>query len=182
MPRLIAVIGLPGSGKTTVGEVLIKRGYQRIYFGAVTFDKLKQAGLEVNEKNERMIREQLRAEHGAAAYAKLNIPKIEVGLKAGDVMIESMYSWEEYLLLRDKFPQLEVLAVYAPPKVRSERLANRPVRPLTEAEVRSRDISQIENLHQAGPIAMADWTFVNTGTEQELIKSVEEYLDGSQKS
>lgn len=182
MPRLIAVIGLPGSGKTTVGELLIKRGYERVYFGEVTFDKLKEAGLEVNEKNERMIREQLRAEHGIAAYAKLNIPRIERALAKGDVLVESMYSWEEYLLLKEQFPQLEVWAIYAPPKLRYQRLSQRPERPLTTEQARSRDVSQIENLHQAGPIAMADWTFLNTGSTKELREAVEEYLNDRAKS
>ncbi|QQG49997.1 MAG: AAA family ATPase [Candidatus Berkelbacteria bacterium] len=178
MPRLVALVGMPGSGKSVATAIFVSNGFQKIYFGDLTFEKLQEEGLEVNEKNERLMRERLRAEHGMSAYAKLSIPKIERLLKKGDVVIESMYSWEEYLVLKEKFPYLEVMAIYSPPQLRAKRLAVRPHRPLSESEVRSRDHSQIEKLQQAGPIAMADVTVVNTGSEEELKKEVEKYIDG----
>ncbi len=178
MSRLIALVGMPGSGKSVATAVFTERGFQKIYFGDLTFEKLQEEGLEVNGKNERMMRERLPAEQGMSAYAKLNVPKIERLLKKGDVIIESMYSWDEYLVLKEKFPYLEVMAIYSPPRLRAKRLAVRPRRPLTEDEVRSRDHSQIEKLQQAGPIAMADVTVVNTGSEEELKKEVEKFIDG----
>lgn len=178
MSRLVALVGMPGSGKSVATAVFTQRGFQKIYFGDLTFEKLKETGQEINEQNERAMREKLRHDHGMAAYALLNTPKIETLLKQGDVVIESMYSWEEYLVLKGKFPFLQVMAIYSPPKLRSQRLAVRPVRPLTEDEVNSRDKSQIELLHQAGPIAIADVTVVNTGSEDELKKEVEKFIDG----
>jgi dephospho-CoA kinase len=182
MARLIALVGLPGAGKSTVTDVLVAHGFERVYFGGLTLEKLHEAGLEVNETNERSMREQLRRDHGMAAYAKLNVPKIEAALTRGPTIIDGLYSWEEYLFLREHFPQMEVVAVYAPPKLRYERLGTRKERPLSEPEVRSREESQIENINQAGPIAMADWTFVNVGGTKELIRSVEEYINGNKKS
>ncbi len=178
MNRLVALVGLPGAGKSSVTRVFTTSGYQPVYFGGLTLEKLAEAGLEANEANERMMREKLRADHGMAAYAKLNIPKIEACLKQGDVIIDGLYSWEEYLLLGEHFSALEVVAVYAPPKTRYQRLAIRKERPLNEQEVRSREISQIENVHQAGPIAMADHTFVNLGSEKDLIHQVKEFING----
>lgn len=168
MARLVALVGLPGAGKSVVTDVFVSDGFHKIYFGALTLDKLHEEGLEVNEKNERMMREKLRADHGMAAYATLNIPKIENLLRQGDVVVDGLYSWEEYLVLKEKFPFLEVLAIYAPPKDRYTRLAKRPERPLTNEEAKARDYSEIEKLHKAGPIAMADHTVVNTGSEEEL--------------
>jgi dephospho-CoA kinase len=182
MPRLVALVGLPGAGKSVVTEQFVRRNFQRIYFGDLTFDRLKEEGLAISEENERKMREKLREEHGIAAYAVLNVPKITELLKKGDVVVESMYSWEEYLVLKEKFPLLEVVAVYAPPSLRYERLSNRPHRPLKKSEVQSREASQIEKLHQAGPIAMADWTFLNVGDTNELIQAVEEYLDVTTQS
>lgn len=182
MARLIALVGLPGAGKSTVTDVLVAHGYERVYFGGLTLEKLTEAGLEVNEANERTMREQLRRDHGMAAYAKLNVPKIEAALKKGSVIIDGLYSWEEYLFLRNKFDQLEVVAVYAPPRIRYQRLSTRKDRPLTEDEVRSREIPQIENINQAGPIAMADWTFINVGSTNDLISATEEYINGNKKS
>ena len=53
------------------------------------------------------------------------------------------------------------------------RLSKRKIRPLTEEEARSRDISEIENLHKGGPIAMADFLVVNDGSEKEFLMKLE---------
>lgn len=178
MPRLIALVGLPGSGKSTVNDVCKQRGFGCIHFGDITSEKLQESNLPVNEDNERAMRESLRKEHGMAAYATLNIPKIEDLLSNGDTIIDGLYSWEEYLVLKEKFPEMVVWAVYASPANRYARLEHRPVRPLTADEAKSRDYSQIENLHQAGPIAMADWTFINMGERDDLINEVVKKING----
>lgn len=178
MPRLIALVGLPGAGKSTVTEIFTDQGYQRVYFGGLTIDKLTESGQAINEVNERKMREELRSTYGMGAYALLNLPKVETALTKGKTIIDDLYSWEEYLLIKEKFPYVKILAVYAPPAVRYQRLAKRKVRPLTTEEAASRDQAQIENLHQAGPIAVADWTFLNLGTKDELVKMVKIYIDG----
>lgn len=178
MARLIALVGLPGAGKSTATAVFLKHGYSQVYFGGITFEKLKESGQDVNEKNERAIREKLRADHGMAAYAILSLPKIEASLKKGDTVIDDMYSWEEYVYLKEKFPFLETVAVFAPPRLRYQRLEIRPGRPQTQEHSKSRETAQIENLNQGGPIARADWTLLNTGTEKYLVKQVEDYING----
>lgn len=178
MHRLVAIVGLPGAGKSAVVEEFEAAGYQKVYFGGLTMEKLNEAGLEVNEKNERMMREKLRKDHGMAAYALLNIPKIEAGLKVSNVVADGLLSWEEYLILKEKFPFMETVAIWAPPKLRYERLASRPVRPLSQADVESRDKAQIEKLNQGGPIVMADALIVNTGTEAELKQALKGIIDG----
>jgi dephospho-CoA kinase len=172
MKQLLAIVGLPGSGKSEVVKLVEEKGFAKIYFGGMTIEKLKEENLEVNEQNERMMREKLRRDHGMAAYATLNLPKIKETLAKSSVVIDGLYSWEEYLVLKKEFPEMVVVAVYASPKTRSTRLANRPIRPLTPDQVLSRDHAQIENLHQAGPIAMADFTIVNEGDLADVEKQV----------
>jgi len=172
MKQLLAIVGLPGSGKSEVVKLVEERGFAKIYFGGMTIEKLKEENLEVNEQNERMMREKLRRDHGMAAYATLNLPKIKAALLKGSVVIDGLYSWEEYLVLKKEFPEMVVVAVCASPKTRSTRLASRPIRPLTPEQVQSRDYAQIENLHQAGPIAMADFTIVNEGDLADVEKQV----------
>ncbi len=176
----MAVVGLPGAGKSEVVAEFVAAGFTKVYFGGLTLEKINEAGLEINEANERLIREKLRADHGMAAYAKLNLPKIESGLKLANVVIDGLYSWEEYLVLREKFPSMTVVAVYGPPRLRYQRLADRPVRPLTSKECQGRDYSQIENLHQAGPIAMAEQTVANIGTLADLKKTVRELINAQE--
>ena len=59
MGKIIAIVGMCGSGKSVASEYLIGLGYKRVYFGGVTMDKLKESGLDVNPDNEKMMRERL---------------------------------------------------------------------------------------------------------------------------
>jgi dephospho-CoA kinase len=160
-------------------EVIEKLGFKKVYFGGLTLEVVKERGLAVNEENERKVRESLRQEHGMAAYAKLNLPKIKALLDSGEqVEVDGLYSWEEYLVLKDALPQMKLIGIYAPPELRYQRLSQRKIRPLTKDVAISRDYAQIEKLHQAGPIAMADFTITNTGSLNELEKMVEGIING----
>ncbi len=167
--RIAAIVGMAGSGKSEVAAFLTSHGLRYIHFGDVTQLELRNRGLPVNEANERIIREELRAVHGMAAYAVLNLSRIQEALASGGVVVDGLYSWEEYLVLKERFGEaVIVVAVAASPAIRQARLAARPVRPLTALEVASRDRAEIENLNKGGPIAMADITLVNEGTLAEL--------------
>lgn len=183
--KIICIVGMPGSGKSMVSDELVKRGFSYLRFGQITLDKVKEEGLEVNENNERKIREAIRKEYGMGAFAILNIPKIEELLKKSNVVIDGLYSWSEYKILKDKYEDsVYVIAVYAPPELRYKRLENRIIandekqrfRSFTKEEAKARDYAEIENLEKGGPIAMADFTIVNTGTIEELKEKVDEIL------
>lgn len=175
---ILAVVGLAGAGKTEATKYLMeKTGWPKIYFADFTFDEMKLRGLEINEANERKMREELRATFGMGAYAVKNMPKIKEFFKTSSVIIESLYSWEEYLIMKQEFGDaFKVLAIFSSFSSRADRMAGRPLRPLTAAELESRDKSQIENLHQAGPIARADWTIINEGSQQELFGKIDEVV------
>jgi dephospho-CoA kinase len=174
---LLAIVGLPGAGKTEATEYLIKKaGWPKIYFGQAVVDEASKRGIP-GEAGERSVREEFRAKDGMAAMAIANMPAIKSTFETSSVILESMYSWEEYLELKKEFGEsFKVLAIYASSATRISRMANRPVRPLTADELQSRDYSQIENLHQAGPIARADWTVVNEGTLQDLFLNIDKIL------
>ena len=179
--NIIAIVGLTGSGKTETAKYIERKGYTKIRFGDITEEELQNRNLEINEKNERFIREKLREELGMGAYAIKNIPKIDKAVAEGKkIVIDGLYSWEEYLELKKRYgDDITILAVYAPPKERYRRLGVRKIRPLTREEGQSRDIAEIENINKAGPISMADYTILNTGSLEDLreksIKFLEEF-------
>lgn len=179
MAIVLAILGLTGSGKSEAAAYLKKKGFPVVRFGDATEEEMKKRGIPVNEANERKVREQLRKEHGMAVYAKLNAPRIEAALKKSKIaVVDGLYSWEEYLFLKEKYGKaLVTLAVWAPPALRYERLAKRPVRPLTLEESKSRDASEIENLNKGGPIAMADFTIDNRDGLGELHKQLDAILE-----
>jgi dephospho-CoA kinase len=171
---IIATVGMCGSGKSVAGERLEELGFAKVYFGGLTIEEVKRRGLEVNEKNERAVREELRRTHGMGAFAALSLPVIEAFLAQGRrVLIDGLYSFSEYKILKEKFgDRLLVIALFTPRSERYGRLAKRKERPLTRAEAVSRDYSEIENIEKGGPIALADYTIVNDGTKEELRGSV----------
>lgn len=172
--NIIAVVGLAFSGKSEATKFFIEKGYKRAYFAQPIFDELEKRGLEINEKNERAVREDLRKEFGMGVAAIRMLPKIRE--LTGNIVIESMYSWDEYKIVKEEFPELKVIAIVASPKIRYERTKHRKERPYTLEEIKSRDYSQIEKLDQAGPISMADFTIINEGTKEELIKELERVI------
>jgi dephospho-CoA kinase len=177
MNKIIAVIGMCGSGKSEAVKFFVEHEYKRVYFGGVVINEVKRLGLEVNEHNERQTRENLRKEFGMGAMAVKSIPVIEELIKESNVVIESLYSWQEFKIINDKFGNsFKLLAVYATKALRYERLLKRHIRPLTNDESLSRDISEIEKLDKGGPIAFADFTVLNDGSLEELNQQLNNYL------
>lgn len=157
-------MGMPGSGKSEAAAVFSANGYTTVRFGDITEEELKARGLKQTPSTERLVRQDIRAKSGMAAYAIRSIPRIDEARRAGPVVADGMYSWEEYLELKKRYGgSLVVIAVFAPPSLRYERLRSRKVRPLTIEEAMLRDRAEIEELNKGGPIAMADATILNDG-------------------
>ena len=176
MKKVVAVVGMCGSGKSEITNMFIRDGYKKIYFGDVTLREVKRNGLEVNEKNEKATRESLRAEHGKSAYAKILLPDITEAMKETDVVLDGMYSWSEYKYLKDNLDtELVILAVVTNRSVRQARLKNRPIRPLDQKNAEARDIAEIENIEKGGPIAFADYYVMNNDSLENLSKQYEEF-------
>jgi len=112
-----------------------------------------------------------------SAYAKLNLPRIDASLKSSNVVVDGLYSWEEYTLLKDRYDEkFSTVAVWSSQATRHARLRNRARRPLTVEEAANRDRAEIENTNKGGPIAMADFTIVNEASLKELEKETERVL------
>jgi dephospho-CoA kinase len=167
--KVVAIVGMAGSGKSEVARVFENADFVRIRFGDITDEELKKRGLPRNEENERTVREDLRIEYGMGAYAELNKPKIDKTLESANVVIDGLYSWAEYVELNMKYKEkFFVLAVYSSPATRYSRLLNRQERSLSREEAEDRDTTEIENSDKGGPIAMADFTIVNETSVEDL--------------
>jgi dephospho-CoA kinase len=177
MRKVVAIVGMAGSGKSEVARVFESQGFVRVRFGDITDDEMKKRCLERTEPSERYCRELLRKEFGMAAYAILNQPRIDAALENADVVADGLYSWEEYLAFKSYYShKFYVVAVYASPETRYARLAERNHRALNVEEAASRDKSEIENLNKGGPIAMADHAIINESTLADLRKQAESIL------
>jgi len=175
--KVVSIVGMAGAGKSEVAKLFQENGFTRIRFGDVTDQEIRKKGLELNEKNERHIRELLRQEQGMDAYAKLNLPAIDLDLKHSDVVIDGLYSWEEYIFLKSYYGEkFYVVAVWASPGMRYTRLGSRLDRHLALEEAASRDKAEIENSNKGGPIAMADLTIINEASLECLKKEAKRII------
>ncbi len=173
--KIVAVAGMPGAGKTTACDFFRGIGLPVLRFGDQTDIGLRELGKELNEENERWYREKLRSELGMAAYAVKIKPRIEEALKQDNlVILDGLYSWEEYECLKKKYKNLSVLCIYASPAVRYQRLRGRKIRSLTTEQARSRDIAELLNLHKGPPIALADYLLKNEKKVDDLYQQLKE--------
>jgi dephospho-CoA kinase len=187
MHKIIAIVGMTGAGKSLVADYLVNKGWGFARFGQITLDIVKERGLEPTEENEKPIREEVRQTHGMGAFATLNIPKFNKILEETNLVADGLYSWSEYKVLKDYYQdRLTVVAVYAPPAIRYDRLEKRTLakedtnlrnRPATKLQAQSRDFAEIENIEKGGPIAMADFTITNTNTTESLYRQVDSLLE-----
>ena len=172
--KVVSVVGMTGSGKSEVARLFSGKGFVTVRFGDITDEAVKKLGLPLTEENERPVRERIRKEHGMAAYAKLSIPRIDAALKTSSVVVDGLYSWEEYVLLKEHYGnKFFVVAVWSSPQDRYQRLGRRQVRPLTPPQAAGRDRAEIENMNKGGPISMADFTILNDASMGALKKQVE---------
>ena len=182
MGKIMAIVGMCGSGKSVACEFLEKKGFEKIYFGGVTLEKLKEEGLEVTPENEKYMREKLRNELGMGAYAIVLLPKIKELSNKSNVVLDGLYSWDELKILQEEFKErLTTIALIVDKKLRYERLSIRPIRPFTKEKANERDISEIENIAKAGPIAYADYYIDNNKTINDLETRLAEILKEIEK-
>lgn len=185
--KIVALVGMTGAGKTEAAQYLSRRGLAYLRFGQLIVDEARRRG-GVGEKYERPLRGEFRKKYGMAALAKLNLPRLQRLLQKSSVVIDDLYSWEEYKFLRQKFGQKRVVlvAICASPTVRYARLTSRHFdkhkdklalyRAYSPREAEARDFNQVEKQSQGGPIAMANYFVVNEKSAGFLRKALRKVL------
>ncbi len=176
---ILAVVGLCGTGKSVVTRYIEKNfKFKSIYFGGFVLEEVKKRNLEINSTNEKIVREDLRRQYGLDVMARKAFNTINSYLEEGaDVIIDGLYSFSEYIYLKEQFPKrLALLAIHSPKKLRYQRLGKRKIRPLTPEQVDERDFFEIKNIEKAGPIAAADYHIVNHRSIHRLYQTIDNIM------
>jgi len=158
--KIVAFVGLAGSGKSSAVEYLTKKGIPKIYFGGVIYKAMEEAGIEITWDSQKKFREEIREREGKDFVVKRVIKEAHDLIAAGQhrIVLDGLYSWSEYKILKHEFPgAMTVIAIVTPKHERKSRMVKRPERPMTSEEVDERDWAEIENLEKGGPIAIADY-------------------------
>ena len=171
--KIVAVVGMCGSGKSTAIEYLTERGIPKVYFGGVIYKAMEEAGIARTEdgESEKRFREEIRQKEGKDFVVLRAIKEAKRLIEAGQrhIVLDGLYSWTEYKILRKEWPtEMTVVAIIVPKALRRKRVAERPDRPFDAQAIAERDRSEIENLEKGGPIAIADYYIDNSGTIEEF--------------
>ena len=179
--KILAIVGMSGSGKSVVVDHLTDLGFPKVYFGGMIYKEMEKRGIErtPDGESEKHFREMIRETEGKDWVVRQVIEEAKGLISAGQkrVVLDGLYTWTEYKILKQEFPgQMSVLAVVVDKALRHKRVGKRPDRPFNTEEIQERDRSEIENLEKGGPIAMADYYVLNNSSVEDLTAGVDEIL------
>lgn len=172
---ILAIVGLPGAGKTDAAAYYKKKGLEVIRFGKIVVDMAQKEFGNSVENSEKIVRERLREEHGPAALAIMNEKKLQDALKKHMVVIvDGMRSWDEYLYLKKhmKDVRIVIVAIQVDKELRYDRMKERKTRTNNTGE--ERDINELINLNMGPTIAFADYLIKNNFSMEEFHDKLEE--------
>lgn len=178
--KILAIVGMSGSGKSVAVDYLTEQGFPKVYFGGMIIKEMKKRGIEITPDNEREFREMIRSTEGKDWVVRQAIAETKDLIEAGQkrIVLDGVYSWTEYKILKHDFPgELTFIAIITPKALRYERVAKRPERPFDAVKIRERDHSEIENLEKGGPIVAADYFIMNDGTIEDLYTQLKDILN-----
>jgi dephospho-CoA kinase len=158
---------MPGSGKTTISEIVKEMGIPVIVMGDVVREEARIRGIEPTPKNLGKLMIEMREKMGANVIAKRCVDKIKE-LNSKIVLVEGVRSLEEVEEFR-KVGDAKIIAVHSSPKTRYERLSRRGRSddPKSWEEFRERDLRELD-VGIGRVISLADEIIINEGTLEDL--------------
>lgn len=179
--KILAIVGMSGSGKSVAVDYLTEKGYPKVYFGGMIYKEMEKRGIPRTEdgESEKQFRETIRETEGKDWVVRQVIEETKDLISAGQkrIVLDGVYSWTEYKTLKNEFPRsLTFIAIVVDKKIRYDRVAKRPGRAFDAAAIRERDRSEIENLEKGGPIAAADYYVLNNGSISDSEHRIDEIL------
>ena len=171
---MIAVTGMPGSGKEELVKIAIEEGIKVVRMGDVVRAEVKDRGLELSDNIIGRIATEEREKYGYGVWAERTISFVKDDI----ILIDGIRGNAELDVFKRAFGEdIVVVGVHASPKIRYERIKERKRKDATiswEAfcERDSRELGWgIENA-----MALCDHVIVNEGTLEEYKEKVKNLL------
>ena len=102
--KILAIVGMPGSGKSEAADHFRKLGLPVISFSEIVKKTIESKKLPDTLEVHHNARQELRDKYGYEAMALLSHKKITEALKKHKlIVLEGMRSWEEYEYIKKNF-------------------------------------------------------------------------------
>lgn len=121
---VVGLAGMPGSGKSLVVETAVEMGYGVVVMGDVIREETQKRGLEPNPQNIGRVMLELRKKGGASVVADHCIPNVE-HQDSEKVIVDGLRSLSEVEAFKKRFTNFSLMAVYASPETRFNRIFRR---------------------------------------------------------
>ena len=178
--KIIAFVGMPGSGKSAAADVAREMGIPVVVMGDVIREEAARRGLEPTDRNLGNVGNDLRDKEGPDAIATRCLAKIRA--TGTPVVVEGIRSRSEVDLFRESSDDFELVEVFVPDEIRLDRIASRGRsddandRDLAKA-VADRDAREL-SWGMGEAIRAADLRIENAGGVEEFRGRVREVLEG----
>ena len=185
MQKVVGLVGYIASGKSTVSEHFVDRGFAYFKLSDVIRKECRDRGLEINRVNLQDIGNELRETHAASYLAEKTLEMAKGNEK---IIIDGVRNPEEIVYLREHAHAF-LLGIYAPKYIRLERYLDRAEdrgedrvtkAAFNRADQRERGIGEDESGQQVGAcLELVDYTIENTGSLDDLLMVCEELIQSN---
>ena len=173
IPVIICITGMPGSGKTEAAKILNRLGFTMEEMGDEVRKLAKERANAVERPDVWRFAEELKAKMGMAVIAESMAGRLNAD---SDIVISGLRNAEELSVFKRLLgSNLIVLSITAPQDMRYFRLLQRD-RVRSYEEFLERERNEVDGLGQSSITGMADARIENTGSLEDLRKSIEELL------
>ena len=174
--RIMGISGMPGSGKSLVSEMAVKKGAIIVSMGDIIREEAKKRGESTGDTAQN-----LRKEFGQLIVAELTIKKIKKLLDDGienSIVVEGIRSHHEVDMFKENFEDFIILSIFANPTIRFKRLQLRKREDDSQdyEGFRTRDLNELE-FGIGNVISLSDKMIINESDLESCYQKINEYLE-----
>ena len=179
---VVCITGMPGSGKSTTSEISTGMGFEVFRMGDDVRMEAEKKKLDPTDENLGAIMLELRQRGGPIAIAHLCKQRIEKDSKSPYVLIDGIRNMNEFLEFK-KLGKAVLVSIHASPERRFKFLQARARgdSPNSLQSFEGRDRREL-SVGIGEAIALADEVIINSGSVDELRKSVSELFERLKKT